>query len=251
MTKVFFLLLILIMCLTLCACGMVSDTFNSAFEQMDDALNQMDDALNQITNSEVPNQNEDNIINETTDNSSSADSTIHDDKPNEEATNTETKIDDKTLLEEYEGKPLPLFMDKVNQLGYKATYLADGVDFSDFIDAMKEDYITGELIIDTYQKTVIVDLVLASNVDLAEKEAALKEKLELGSSWIAANEYGIDKYGSSFELNYLVGKIDESLYDENTWFLKAECTVNGQNKTCEAKVTGTTTNPEVVFFDIY
>ena len=243
MKKVFALLLVLTMCLSLCACCMVSDAFDSAFDQMDDAFNQ-------IMGGEGANQNDDSI-NETTNNNGSADSTTNDDKTNDETTNTETKIDDKTLLESYEGTPLPLFMDKVSQLGYKATYLADGVDFTDFIDAMKEDYITGELTIDTSKKTVTVDLVLASSVDLAGKEAALKEKLELGSSWIAAKEYGIDKYGSSFELNYLVGKIDESLYDENTWFLKAECKVNGKKKTCEARVTGTTANPEVVFFDIY
>lgn len=243
MKKIFALLLVLTMCLSLCACGMVSDAFDSAFDQMDDAFNQ-------IMGGEGANQNDDSS-NETTNNNDSADSTTKDDKTNDETTNTETKVDDKTLLESYEGTPLPLFMDKVSQLGYKATYLADGVDFTDFIDAMKEDYITGELTIDTSKKTVTVDLVLASSVDLAGKEAALKEKLELGSSWIAAKEYGIDKYGSSFELNYLVGKIDESLYDENTWFLKAECKVNGQKKICEARVTGTTANPEVVFFDIY
>lgn len=231
------------MCLSLCACGMVSDAFDSAFDQMDDAFNQ-------IMGGESADQNKGNSNNETTDNNVSTDSTTND-NTNDANINSETKVDDKTLLESYEGTPLPLFMDKVSQLGYKATYLADGVDFTDFIDAMKEDYITGELTIDTSKKTVTVDLVLASSVDLAGKEAALKEKLELGSSWIAAKEYGIDKFGSSFELNYLVGKIDESLYDENTWFLKAECKVNGQKKTCEARVTGTTANPEVVFFDIY
>lgn len=244
MKRIFALLLVLTMCLSLCACGMVSDAFDSAFDQMDDAFNQ-------IMGGESADQNEGDSNNETTDNNGSTDNTTSDDKTNDETTNTETKVDDKTLLESYKGTPLPLFMDKVSQLGYKATYLADGVDFTDFIDAMKEDYITGELTIDTSKKTVTVDLVLASSVDLAGKEAALKEKLELGSSWIAAKEYGIDKYGSSFELNYLVGKIDESLYDENTWFLKAECKVNGQKKTCEARVTGTTANPEVVFFDIY
>lgn len=39
--------------------------------------------------------------------------------------------------------------------------------------------------------------------------------------------------------------------DEDTWFLKATCTVNGEDKTCEAKVTGTTDAPEVIFFDVY
>ena len=39
--------------------------------------------------------------------------------------------------------------------------------------------------------------------------------------------------------------------DENTWFLKAECSVDGVKMTCEAKVTGTTEAPEVLAFDVY
>lgn len=58
-------------------------------------------------------------------------------------------------------------------------------------------------------------------------------------------------YGKSFDLNYLTGKIDASANDENTWFLKAECSIDGTKKTCEAKVTGTTSNAEVISFDVY
>ncbi len=247
MKKVFALLFVLTMCLSLCACGAVSDAFNSAFDQMDDAFNQ-------IMGDESTNQNEGDSSNEATENNDSTDSTTND-NTNDANSNTETKVDDKILLESYKGTSLPLFMDKVSQLGYKATYFNQGVDYTEILEFYtKEDcksFLIGEVNADPSTKTVTVDLVLASSAELAEKEAALKEKLELGSSWIAAKEYGIDKYGSSFELNYLVGKIDESLYDENTWFLKAECKVNGQKKTCEARVTGTTANPEVVFFDIY
>ena len=39
--------------------------------------------------------------------------------------------------------------------------------------------------------------------------------------------------------------------DKNTWFLKAECTLNGEKKTCKAKVSGSTDNPTVKSFDIY
>lgn len=247
MKKVLSFVLLFALCLSLCACGEVSDAFDSAFDQMDDAFNQ-------IMGGESTNQNEDDSSNETNDNNGSTDSATNN-NTTDVNTNTETKVDDKTLLEGYEGASLPLFMDKVNQLGYKATYYNQGVDYTEILEFYtKEDcksFLIGKVDADPSAKTVTIDLVLASSAELAEKEAALKEKLELGSSWIAAKEYGINKYGSSFELNYLVGKIDESLYDENTWFLKAECKVNGQKKTCEARVTGTTANPEVVFFDIY
>lgn len=173
----------------------------------------------------------------------------------ETTTETSNTKDDKDASEEksllaLKGMPLVDAMLKFEELGYTATYFADGVEFTDFIDDLKEEYTTGELEIDTTAKTVKVDLELTSNIEQEEAGKALKEKLELGSSWIAVEKYGKQKF-SDFELNYLLGKIDASPEDENTWFLKAECEVLGTKMTCEAKVTGTTENPEVIFFDVY
>ena len=164
---------------------------------------------------------------------------------------TEAESEAPHELEAYKGKPLTETMQKIDELGYTATYLADGVDFTDFIDDLKEDYLAGEMVIDEDAKTVEVDLVLASSVELDAQEAALAEKLELGSAWIAADDYGKAEYGDDFDLNYLTGNINQSMEDENTWFLKATCTVYGEEKMCEAKVTGTTDDPEVISFDVY
>ena len=51
-------------------------------------------------------------------------------------------------------------------------------------------------------------------------------------------------------------KYAETAEDENTWFLKAGCTVKnafGQklNKTCEARVSGTNDNPIIESFIVY
>lgn len=164
---------------------------------------------------------------------------------------TEAESEAPHELEAYKGKPLTETMQKIDELGYTATYLADGVDFTDFIDDLKEDYSTGDMVIDEDAKTVEVDLVLASNVELEEQEAALEEKLEIGSAWAAVEDYGNDEYGGEFDLNYLTGNIEQSAEDENTWYLKATCEIKKDEKTCEAKVTGTTDNPEVIFFDVY
>lgn len=163
----------------------------------------------------------------------------------------EAKKSDTDKLNELKGSDLSESMKTIEDMGYKATYQADGVDFTDFIDDVKDDYLVGDMEVNEKEKTVIVNLDLASNKEAEDMEKALKKKLEVGSAWAAAEKYGQEEYGGEFDLNYLTGKIDDSAYDEDTWFLKAECEVGGEEKTCEAKVTGTTDNPEVVSFDVY
>lgn len=165
--------------------------------------------------------------------------------------NVSDKKTDTEKLKELTGKSLTKAMKRIKKMGYKATYLADGVDFTEFIDSVKDDYTTGSIKVDEDSKTVEVTLALTANLEDAEAEKELAKKLEIGSAWGAAEKYGKSEFGKSFDLNYLVGKIAEYADDENTWFLKAECEVNGVDMICEAKVTGTTDDPEVVFFDVY
>lgn len=152
---------------------------------------------------------------------------------------------------EYVGKPLSELMNKVNELGYTATYLADGVDFTGFIDAMKDDYLTGAVKEDTENKTVEVTLKLISNAEAENAKVSLNEKFPEGDAWVVAENYGQEQFGAGFDLNFLIGKIDASAEDENTWFLKAECTLDGTDMICEAKITGTKDAPTVISFDIY
>lgn len=162
----------------------------------------------------------------------------------------ELSSDEKTLAA-LTGTPLTDAMAKISELGYKATYYADGVDFTEFIDDVKDDYTTGNIKVNTTDKTVDVTLELTSNLQLEDAEKALAEKLSVGAAWEAAEKYGKAQYGDSFDLNYLTGKIAATVEDENTWYLKAECKSNGKDATCEAKVSGTTGSPEIVSFDVY
>ena len=149
------------------------------------------------------------------------------------------------------GMPLSDFMAKVDELGYKATYMNQGEDWTDFIESFVEDYLVGGLTENPQAKTVVVDLLLKSDAEHDVAEQVLRDKLETGSAWIAAKNHGEAMYGESFELHYLLGKIEEYAEDENTWFLKAECTVLGNDMVCEAKVTGTSDHPEVIYFEVY
>ena len=164
--------------------------------------------------------------------------------------------EDVNVITSYEGQPLTDLMDKLNELGYSATYYADDVDFTDFIDDVKADYSVDSVEVDTENKTVSVDLVLTSNLELEAKEAALTETLEPSACWIAAENYGEELYPYGFELHYFLGKIAEEMQDDTSWFLKAECTVTNEygaevDGTCEAVVGGTTDSPEIISFTVY
>lgn len=169
----------------------------------------------------------------------------------QESGNTVELSSDEEALAALTGTPLSDAMTKISDLGYKATYYADGVDFTEFIDDVKDDYTTGDIKVNTVDKTVDVTLELTSNLQLKDAEKTLSEKLSVGAAWGAAEKYGKAQYGDSFDLNYLTGKIAATAEDENTWYLKAECKANGKDATCEAKVSGTTGSPEIVSFDVY
>lgn len=175
-------------------------------------------------------------------------------EPVEEAAPEESE--DVQAINSFVGQPLQGLMDKLSEIGYTGTYLADGVDFTSFIDSMAADYSVGSVEINEADKTVTANIVLTSNLEAAGAEDALSAKLDTGASWTAVENYGETQYPYGFELHYLMGKIAEEAYDENTWFLKAECTVTNESGaevegTCEAKVTGTTDSPQVTEFTVY
>lgn len=163
----------------------------------------------------------------------------------------EKKEEKKGELDDLIGVPLTEAMAKFEELGYEATYFDDGVDFTEFIDSVKDDYSVGELKVDEDKKTVEVDLQLDANTKANEAEEALKEKLSPENAWTAADRYAKDNFGDTVELNYLIGKIAEEMEDENTWFLKCEGKNNGEDVTYEILVTGTNDAPEVVNFNMY
>ncbi len=91
------------------------------------------------------------------------------------------------------------------------------------------------------------------NTQKTQKEQ-LEAKLDPITAWVAAERYGKRKYGS-FTLHYIMGCLAEEPWDDDTWYLKADCdyTMFGDKLkgTCEAKVTGTEDNPQIVDFVVY
>ena len=174
----------------------------------------------------------------------------------EEPTSTESETESTpTQLDSYIGGELTDLMAAVEELGYEATYFNQLVDWTEIlpmVDTWSQEFLDGELDVDPDAKTVSVDLKLKVNAEQEEMEGALEEKLNTVSAWKAVEKYGRIFYGTDdFEVDYLVGQISAFAEDENTWSLKATGKLYGSDVTCEAMVTGTSENPEVLSLNVY
>ena len=139
------------------------------------------------------------------------------------------------------------------------------VDFNNDTD-MTDDYKAGVydsenlVVIDSHwmksgeemQLRVLTQAQADARADRKAMRENLEEKLEVYRCWKAVQRYGESAYGSDFKVHDWVGVLAEEAWDEDTWFLKAECDVYGQSGyTVEAKVTGTSDNPVVIEFNVY
>lgn len=201
------------------------------------------------------------------------------DNPSEEAGQTEgsetesSGLDNETdeeleavseMLDPYIGRPLAEVMAVLEEMGYTSTYTAQNTGM-DFTYAVMEDEPTRDVFvttgfrnIDTEARTVEVMMLgkdtIEEQKEQKESQKTLEETLDPAVAWAAAEEYG-KMIEPSFELHYLKGKLAEEAEDENTWFLKALCSVKTEKGkvqgTCEARVTGTDDYPIVIYFYAY
>ena len=112
------------------------------------------------------------------------------------------------------------------------------------------DNIIKDIEVDNEAKKIVVNILPKDLYEANDVEAKLEQKLPQATAWSAVKKYGEEQYGK-FKLHNLTGVIYAGAEDENTWFLKCECTADGEDKVCEAKVTGTEASPEVTSFDVY
>lgn len=121
--------------------------------------------------------------------------------------------------------------------------------------------ISGVKTLDRKQMSVTLLVNTQENIDAEAAQKAMQErlsaKLQPSYAWQAAEAYGKTQFIYGFKLRSAIGKLAETAVDENTWYLKATCKVTNEygvkakNLTCEAKVTGTNENPQVVEFNVY
>lgn len=160
---------------------------------------------------------------------------------------------------------------KLQKLGYTVQFehSVTGEDYTELvIESFEEDealratwLVTDYDNLNTTDKTVTLLVNTKQNIKQTEKQQAmqeaLEEKLDANDAWEAAEKYGQQQYPYGFDLHSTLDKIAEEPYSKDTWYLKATCDVtnayNAKMKglTCEARVTGTSSNPKVVYFEVY
>lgn len=152
-------------------------------------------------------------------------------------------------LAELKGKTVKEGKQALDATGYTVQYLNQGEDFTEFIDSF-DDNIIKDIEVDDSAKQIVVNILPKDLYEADNAEAKLEQTLPQATAWSAVKKYGEEQY-KEFKLHNLVGVIYAGAEDESTWFLKCECTVDGEDKVCEAKVTGTEASPEVTSFDVY
>lgn len=160
---------------------------------------------------------------------------------------------------------------KLQKLGYTVQFehSVTGEDYTELvIESFGEDealratwLVTDYDNLNTTDKTVTLLVNTKQNIKQIEKQQAmqeaLEEKLDANDAWEAAEKYGQQQYPYGFDLHSTLDKIAEEPYSKDTWYLKATCDVTNaydaemKGLTCEARVTGTNSNPKVVYFEVY
>ena len=154
--------------------------------------------------------------------------------------------------------------DKLTTDGYSVQVLhaASKQDFSGEFEVDGLDWlISGYDGLDAAKKKVTIYIDTQEGMDQRAANdavsAALEEKLPASYAWTAVKNYGDEQYPYGFKLHDIMGVLAETAQDENTWFLKASCDVTNEygskekDLVCEAEVTGTKDNPEVLSFLVY
>lgn len=151
--------------------------------------------------------------------------------------------------------------DALEAEGYaiKATHATSGLDFTEEFKIDETDWI---VIDQTPPSDGVITLTIntQSNIDDVKAQDALleslTEKLTPSIAWGTFDLYGEQEYPYGFDLHIVTGMLAETPKDENTWFLKATCTIenafgNQYDTEAECEVTGTNDNPKVTRFYVY
>lgn len=166
-------------------------------------------------------------------------------------------------------QPLADAMEKVDELGYTAKYIYDqGFDKSDFTEEVtdfiaKDEKLLAKYIITRYDNVnpsdKTVDLYINTIDHVNAKEAASELEKTLGhiNACQAIERYGSAAYPYGFKLHYATDLQGYEMTGNNdTWSIRCSATITnayGAEKKviCEAKVTGTNSNPSVTEFNVY
>ena len=149
----------------------------------------------------------------------------------------ETESEEVNALKALKGKSMKRALKIINKYGYTASFKHEITKekFSEESfeyytdDDLKEIVVTKVKNIDEAQKTLL--LIFNSKAQIAEQkqqkkiEKELTAKLGPSEAWGAMALYGGEVYPYGFKLHIATNTLAERAVDEDTWFLKAGCTI--------------------------
>lgn len=169
-------------------------------------------------------------------------------------------------LDSLVNKPLSDAVNKIKELGLTAKYYNELAgdrteDVAKFNEEQLNEWAISEIKeLKPEEKTVTLVFDTPESIKLTEEkktnEKILEDKLSSGHAWQAVKEYGENEYPYGFKVHYIKDVKAQYAKDQNTWYLKATCTVTNmynakQELTCEAEVSGTNDNPKVEKFNVF
>jgi|LSQX01.2.fsa_nt_gb hypothetical protein len=194
---------------------------------------------------------------------------------NEREIEKESEIEESRVQAIYNGavgKPAIDVYNELKNFGYTVNF-KHAVSKMDFTDSLvyssdptdTESYIPWIISdLDSHNEALKTASFLINTQEMLDQEQKkktvediLQAKLDRQYAWQAVESYGKREYPYGFKLRWIAGKLAETVKDENTWFLKAECEFRNEygtwlkNLTCEALVSGTTESPRVIDFTVY
>lgn len=183
----------------------------------------------------------------------------------DKAENTTNKTDENEF-KRFIGKPVSDIFSMIEEKGYTASYTAQntGNDFTFLMGddpSFGDDNIIQEIKnVNTENKTLEVVFLGKALIQEAEvkksNQEILEAKLDPSVAWGTMWTYCKEQFPYGFKDHQATQWYAERAEDENTWFLKAGCEYKTAFGTwvetvVEARVTGTTNNPEISYIHIY
>ncbi|MDR0854287.1 MAG: hypothetical protein LBN34_07950 [Clostridiales Family XIII bacterium] len=160
-------------------------------------------------------------------------------------------------IADYIGKDAKAARDELVAQGYevKLLHAVTGMDFTISVDYDDVPFIITDQDA-PIGKSVTLYINTQEMIDEGNAKNSQAAKLGVSYAWGALSMYGDSQYPYGFKVHMITGMLAEEPFDDNTWFLKANCTVKNQYGTkldavVECKVTGTSDNPEVLDFIVY
>ena len=154
----------------------------------------------------------------------------NDKNANDQSAKKEEPIDDAV---DFEPGDLYSFKKLADDNGYSVTYFYEPsfTDYTDLVslyddDRLKEWAVVKIRDIDQEDKTIeaIINSYedIAMNAEREEKEENLEKILSSSAALTAIKKYGEGLYPYGFDLHSVLGVIELSVWDDDTWFVKCE-----------------------------